>query len=102
MSHEKSSVLAHNTLFEGSGIHQSNAGLQITHDMYINGYFMLIFDLTPDRAASQGHVSHPDNCVVRIECKFAYPLPEPINFLLYLEYENTVLGDNSRTGSTEF
>jgi hypothetical protein len=51
MSHEKSSVLAYNTLFEGSGIHHSNAGLQITHDMYINGSFMLLFDLTPDRTA---------------------------------------------------
>ena len=32
-------------------------GLQITHDMYINGYFMLLFDLTPDLAASEGHTS---------------------------------------------
>ena len=102
MSHEKSSVLAYNTLFEGSGIHHSNAGLQITHDMYINGYFMLLFDLTPDRAASEGHVSPPDNGVVRIECKFARPLPEPITCLLYLEYENSVLGDYSRTVSTDF
>jgi hypothetical protein len=69
MSHEKSSVLAYNTLFEGSGIHHSNAALQITHDMYISGYFMLLFDLTPDRAASEGHVSPPENGVVRIECK---------------------------------
>jgi hypothetical protein len=101
MSHEKSSVLAYNTLFEGSGIHHSNAGLQITHDMYINGYLMLFFDLTPDRAASEGHVSPADNGVVRIECKFARPLPEPITCLLYLEYENIVLGDYSRTVSTD-
>jgi hypothetical protein len=97
MSHEKSSVLAYNTLFEGSGIHHSNAGLQITHDMYINGYFMLLFDLTPDRGASEGQVSHPDNGVVRIECKFALPLPEPVTCLLYLEYEDTVLSDYSRS-----
>jgi hypothetical protein len=36
-------------------------------------------------AASEGHVSHPNNGVVRIECKFAQPLPEPITCLLYLE-----------------
>ena len=47
MSHEKTSVLAYNTLFEGSGIRYSNAGLQVTH-MFIAGYFMLLFDLTPD------------------------------------------------------
>ena len=39
--HEKISVIAYRTLFEASGIHHSKSGLQITHDMYINGYFML-------------------------------------------------------------
>jgi hypothetical protein len=99
MNHEISSVP---TLFEGSDIHQSTAVLQITHDMYINAYFMLLFDLTPDRAASEGQVSHPENGVIRIECKFAHPLPEPITCLLYLEYENIVLGNYSRTVSTDY
>jgi len=67
MDHEKTSVMGYRTLFEGSGIHHSNSGLQITHDMYINGYFMLLFDLTPDRAASEGHTSHPDNGNIRVE-----------------------------------
>ena len=49
MDHERTSVMGYRTLFEGSGIHHSNTGLQITHDMYINGYFLLLFDLTPDR-----------------------------------------------------
>jgi len=47
----------HTRLFEGSGIHHSNSGLQITHDMYISGYFILLFDLTPDLAASEGQTS---------------------------------------------
>jgi hypothetical protein len=63
---------------------------------------MLLFDLTPDRAASEGHVSHPDNGVVLIEGKFSHSQPEPITCLLYLEYENTAFGDFSRTGSTDF
>ena len=42
MGHEKTSVGGYATLFEGSGIHHSNTGLQITHDMYINGFFMLL------------------------------------------------------------
>jgi hypothetical protein len=70
MGHEKTSVMVYNTMFDASGIHHSDTGLQITHDMYINGYFMVLFDLTPDRAASAGHKSHPDN-VVRIELRFA-------------------------------
>jgi len=36
MDHEKTSVVGYRTLFEGSGIHHSNAGHQITHDMFVN------------------------------------------------------------------
>ena len=53
MDHDKTSFMGYRTLFEGSGIHHSNSGLKITHDMYINGYFMLLFDFTPDRSASE-------------------------------------------------
>ena len=42
------SVVGYMTHFEVSGIHHSNTGLQITHDIYINGYFMLLVELTPD------------------------------------------------------
>ena len=38
MGHEKTSIRGYAALFEGSGIHHSNSGLQITHDMYINGF----------------------------------------------------------------
>jgi len=44
MDHEKISVMGYGTLFEGSGIQHSNSGLQITHDMYISGYFIILFD----------------------------------------------------------
>jgi len=55
MGHEKTSVKGYATLFEGTGIHHSNLGLQITHDIYINGFFMIVNDLAPDLAASEGH-----------------------------------------------
>ena len=44
----KGSVIAYRTLFEGSGIRHSNSILQISHASFVNGYFMLLFDLTPD------------------------------------------------------
>jgi len=76
--------MGYRTLFEGSGIHHSNSGLQITHDMYINDYFMLLFDLTPDRGASEAHTSFPKNGNIRIELLFSKQLPESITCLLYL------------------
>jgi hypothetical protein len=102
MGHEETSVIAHRTLFDGSGLHHSNSGLQITHDMYIAGYFMLLFDLTPDRAVSEGHTSHPDNGNIRIELKLAKKLPHAITCLLYLEFDNTVRIDYSQTVWTDF
>jgi len=46
MDYEKNSVVGYTTPFEASGIHPSNAALQITRDMYINVFLMLLFDLT--------------------------------------------------------
>jgi len=100
--HEKTSVMVYNTLFEGSGIHHSNSGLQITHDMYIKGYFMLLFDLTPDLAASEGHTSPVDSGNIRIELSFKEAFKEAITCLLYLEYDNSVRVDSSRTVTTHF
>jgi len=55
--HEKTTIMGYGTIFEGSGVHHSDTGLQITHDMFIDGCFMFLFDLTPDLRASDGHTS---------------------------------------------
>jgi hypothetical protein len=101
MGHEKTSVREYATLFEGSGIHHSNSGLQITHDMYINGFFMLLYDLTPDLATSEGHTSAPTSGDIRIEMKFGSALPEAITCLFYPEYDNSVRIDLTRNVSTD-
>jgi len=102
IGHEKRTVMGYRTLFETSGIHDSNSGLQITYDMYINGYFMLLFDLTPDRRDSEGHTSHPDSGNIRIELKFSKPLPVPITCIIYLEFDNSVRIDYARKISSDF
>ena len=102
IDHEKTFVMGYRTLFEVSGIHHSKSGLQITHDMYFDGYFIFLFDLIPDRSASEGHSSHPKNGNFRIELKFNKPLPEAITCLLYLEFDNSVLVDFARTVTRDF
>jgi len=102
MDHEKTSVKEYATLFEGIGIHHSNSGLQITHDMYINGFFMIVYDLALDLAASEGHASPPTNGDIRIDLKFAKALPEGVTCLLYLEYDNSVRIDLARNVTTDF
>jgi len=102
LGHEKTSVKGYVTLFESIGIHHSNSGLQITDDMYINGFFMIVYDLTPDVAASDGHAPPPTNGDHRIDLKFAKALPEAVTCLLYLEYENSVRIGLARNVSTDF
>ena len=91
MDHEKISVTDYRTLFVGSGIHHSNAGHQITHDIFVNGYFILLFVLTTDRRASECQTSHPDK-----------PLPEAITCLLYLKFHNSVLINLAREAVASF
>jgi hypothetical protein len=93
--------MGYRTLFEGPYSHHSNVGLQVTHDMYIAGYFMLLFDLTPDLGAS-GHSSHMDNGDIRLELKFSKPLPDSITCLLYLQFDNSIRIDVSRKVSSDF
>jgi len=102
MYHEKTSVMGYRILSEASGIHLSNPGLQITHDIYINSYLMKIFDLTTYRSASEGHTSHPENGNIRIDLKFNRPLPETMTCLPDLLWENSFLVDFSRNFTTIF
>lgn len=88
--HEKTTVLGYRTLFEGPDIHHSNTGLQITHDIFITGYFVLLFDVTPDQSPSDGHTSLPENGNIRIELKFDAALATAITRLLYLEHDGNI------------
>jgi len=81
------------TLLEASGTPHSKSGLHITHYMYLNGYFMLLFYHTHDRVTSEGHTSHPENDNIRIELKINKLLPTAITCLLYLEFGNSILID---------
>jgi len=69
--------------------------------VFVNGYFMLLFDLTPDQGASEAHTSHPEQGNIRVEMKFAKPLPEAITCLLYLEFDNSVLINLVRNVTTD-
>ena len=68
--------------------------------MFVNGYIMLLFDLTTIWGVSEGHTSHPEQGNIRFEFKFAKPLPEAITCLLYLEFDNSVLINIARNFTT--
>jgi len=84
--------MGYRKLFEECGIRHSNSGLQIIHDMYINGYF----DLTPNQGALEGLTSHLDNGNMRVVLKSSKPLLEPISCIFYFELQNSVRIDYAR------
>jgi hypothetical protein len=76
-------------LYLRDGAYVTRTRLQLTRDMFIAGYFMLLFDLTPELATSECHISLPDRANIRLELQFDKPLTE-VTCLLYTEYENSV------------
>ena len=70
--------------------------------MFVNGYFILLFDLTPEQGASEAHTSHPEQGNIRVELKFAKLLPEAITCLLYLEFDNSILINLECNLTTDF
>ena len=55
----KTCTMAHQTLFSGLGIHHGNTGIRIMPTRSTKGSFILIFDLTPNVCASDGHTNLP-------------------------------------------
>jgi len=70
--------MVYRTLFEASGILQTNSGHKKTQDIYKNGFNMLLFDLKPDRSSSEVHTSHPETGTIRVVLKLDKPLSESI------------------------
>jgi len=69
--------------------------------MFVNGYFMLLFDINQDQGASEAHTSHPEQGSIWVDLKFAKPFPEAITCLLYLEFENSVVINLARNFTTD-
>ena len=63
---------------------------------------MLLFDLTPDRGASEGRTSQPDNSNIIVELRFEKPLPDPVTCTFYLEFDNSISIDREREVTKDF
>ena len=75
--------------------------LMITLEMFTKGFYILGFDLTPDREADEEHISLPRQGNVRIEALFKKPLPEPVTCILYAEFLRHIEIDYSRNVTVE-
>ena len=73
--HEKISVLTYNTLCEGSVIFFLERGIAIKPRYFHSRIFHAVFDLTPDRAASECQISLPDQGNKTLELRLDMSLP---------------------------
>jgi len=101
MSHEKTSVKGYAELFEGTGIHHSNSGLQISQNVYKRFLRDRVRSYARSGSVGRSHVT-PTSGDIRIDLKFAKALDEAITCLLYQQYENSVHIDLARIVSTDF
>jgi len=88
---------AYETLFSSTGIHHDDRAHMITLEMFTKGYYILGFDLTPDREADEEHISLPRQGNVRIEARFKKALPEAVTCILYAEFPGHIEIDEARS-----
>lgn len=68
----------------------------------MKGCFIIIFDLTPDGCASDGHTSLSDKGNNRIDLKCDEALAEGVTILLYQELDANIQIDRLRNVTTNF
>ncbi|XP_032094567.1 uncharacterized protein F54H12.2-like [Thamnophis elegans] len=76
-------------LLQTSGKSMKDRSVLINREEFNNGYTLYCFDLNPDQGCSE-HYSLIKNGNLRAEIRFAVPLPNTINMILYAIFENLI------------
>ena len=94
-------LLAYWNLQNALGYVNKNDGCAITKAEFDNGYFLLVFDLTP--TLCNGMYMDPlETGIVDIELKFGTALPETVTVVIYSQYENMISINNARKAVSNF
>lgn len=76
-------------LYDHTGVHNSDGGFGISREMFINGYTIFAWDLTPD-ACNGWHQHTPIGRGLDLDLAFDAPLPTTVNVLLYASFESAI------------
>jgi hypothetical protein len=90
------------TLFSGTGIHHRDEGNWLDREDYAKGYSLFVFDLTPDLSGELDHWSPQHHGSMRMEVRFAKPLPAVITCIVYAEFNGLIEIDQYRNITTDF
>ena len=81
-------VDAYHTLFTDTCSNLTNQSNGISRDQYKDGNCLFCFDLSADSSASDNtHWNLIRNGNLRIEVRFSEPLAQPVNLILYAEFD---------------
>lgn len=72
-------------------------GNQISREDYPEGNCLFAYNLTPDLNNDANHFHLVKNSNLRLEFKFAKPLPETVSVIIYAEFQNLIEIDKNRT-----
>ena len=80
-------ILGYMSLFAATGKLLKDEGNDITRDDYANGFSLYGFDLSADQNEDD-HLNLARDGSLRVDLKFATPLPNTINVICYAAFEN--------------
>ena len=94
-------LAGYTSLFNATGKHLKDEGLDINRDDYPNGYCLYAFDLTPD-LGEEDHFNLSVDGTVRLDITFRTALARTINIIVYAEFENVIEIDRNRNVLQDF
>jgi hypothetical protein len=78
------------SLFQATGSLGMNRSMGLTLEAYKAGYTLWGIDLTADQGSEEGQLHPIKTGNLRIELQFSDPLPDPINVIVYAEFDNQI------------
>ena len=85
------------TQFTGGSKVLADSGHGIDRDTFKHGYALYCFDLTPDLSSACGsHYNLVKQGNLRLRAQFANSLTEPVNVIVYAEFDNLIEIDKHR------
>ena len=91
----------YSSLYNATGKHLKDEGLDINRDDYPHGYCLYAFDLTPD-LGEEDHFNLSVDGTVRLDVAFRTALARTINIIVFAEFENVIEIDRNRNILQDF
>jgi len=76
-------------LYDNTGIHTSDGGFALSREMFMHGYSIFAWDLTPD-SCNGWHFHNAIGRGIDLDLSFEVPLPTTVNVLIYASFESSL------------